>query len=186
VTAKEISWGGGIGMEDITTVSQAINLFNWMDKDRFARVGEEPATLRDNGPREPFSLNGDPRYLYSITDVATLCELGFLRCDRGGPKLTEKADRLVEALRAREAERADLNGPDLDWIVVAHHGVFIDEGASPPNLRALMGEEWQPGDRIVITCHDPQYLLVSHLPLALAGGDPLFETDLREVAADFK
>lgn len=173
-------------MDGITFVSQAINLFNWMDRDRFARVGEEPARLRDNGPTEPLLLEGDRGYEYPRTDVETLRDLGFLRRDRGEFRLTEKADRLVEALKAREAERADLDGPGLDWIVVAHCGVFIDEGASPPNLRALMGEEWQPGDRIVITCHDPQDLLVSHLPLALAGGDPLFETDLREVAADFK
>lgn len=173
-------------MEDMTTVRKAIRLFNWMAKDRLTRFGEQPATLRDNGPMEPLLLDGDPRYEYSRPDVETLCDLGFLRRDRDEFKLTDKADRLVDALKAREAERADLNGTGLDWIIVAHCGVFIDEGASPPNLRSLMGEEWQPGDRIVITCHDPQYLLVSHLPLALAGGDPLFETDLREVAADFK
>lgn len=173
-------------MEDITTVRKAIRLFNWMAKDRLTRFGEEPATLRDNGPTEPLLLDGDPRDGYSRTDVETLRDLGFLQHDRGQFKLTDKAERLVKALRAREAERADLDGPGLDWIIVAHCGVFIDEGASPPNLRDLIGEGWQPGDRIVITCHDPQDLLVSHLPLALAGGDPLFETDLREVAADFK
>lgn len=173
-------------MEDITTVRKAIRLFNWMAKDRLTRFGEKPAILRDSGPTKPLMLDGDARYEYSRTGVETLCDLGFLWRDRGEFKLTEKADRLVEALKAREAERADLDGPRLDWIVVAHCGVFIDEGASPPNLRALMGEEWEPGDKIVITCHDPEYLLVSHLPLALAGGDPLFETDLREVAADFK
>lgn len=173
-------------MEGITTVRKAIRLFNWMAKDRLTRFGEQPATLRDNGATGPALLDGDPRDEYPGTDLDTLCDLGFLRRDVGWFKLTDKADRLVEALKAREADRADLAGPIIDWIVVAHCGVFIDEGASPPNLRALMGEEWQPGDRIVVTCHDPQYLLVSHLPLALAGGDPLFETDLREVAADFK
>ena len=49
-------------------------------------------------------------------------------------------------------------------------GLFIDEGATPPNLSALlMGEEWCADDRIVITCHDPKYLLVSHLPRLAKG-----------------
>ena len=173
-------------MEDFTKVSEFISLFEQMAKERLTGYEKQPATLRDNGPTEPFSLNADPRCRYSRLGVKTFCDLGFLRCDAGDVKLTEKAERLVKALKAREAERADLDGPRLDWIIVAHSGVFIDEGATPPNLRALVGEEWEPGDRMVITCHDPAYLLVSHLPLALAGGDPLFETDLREVAADFK
>lgn len=169
-------------MDDITKVYEAIGLFQWMAKDRLARFGVQPATLRDNGP-EPPRLDDDPRYEYPPADVETLCDLGFLRRDRGFFKLTDKAERLVEALEARED---DMPGPLLDWVIVADCGLFIDQGSRPPNLRALMDEEWKPGDRIVITCHDPEYLLVSHLPLALAGCDPLFETDMREVAADFK
>ncbi|MEK6303047.1 MAG: hypothetical protein AABO41_20230 [Acidobacteriota bacterium] len=170
-------------MDDIMKVYEAIGLFQWIAKNRLARFGVKPATLRDNGPTEPLRLDGDPPYEYPPTDVETLYELGFLQGDRGYFKLTDKAGRLVEALKAREDE---MPGPLLDWVIVADCGLFIDQGSRPPNLSVLMGEEWEPGDRIVITCHDPEYLLVSHLPLALAGCDPLFETDMREVAADFK
>jgi len=177
-----------------TKISEAISLFTWMDKDRVARHGEEPARLLDNGPLEPLLLDGDPRYEYQRTDVETLCELDFLRRERemnNGEfvteiRLTDKADRLVRALYAREDENVDLAGHRLNWIVVAHEQVFIDEGATPPNLRALMGEECSPRDRIVITCHNPEYALVRHLPLALAENDPMFIADLEEVKEDFK
>lgn len=181
-----------VTLVNATKISEAVNLFKWMEKDRFARCGEEPARLLDNGLAEPLWLNGDPRYEYQRTDVETLCERGFLRREiKEGEsvteiKLTDKADRLVDAVYAREADKADLPGHQLDWIVVAHEKVFIDEGATPPNLRDLMGEEWNPGDRIVITCHDPEYALVRHLPLALAENDPMFIADLEEVREDFK
>jgi len=173
-------------MDDITMVYQAIDLFKQMAKERLAGYEKQPATLRDNGPTEPLLLGGDQRAEYPRTDLETLCDLGFLWLDRGDVKLTDKAERLVEALKARDDE---MPGPRLDWVIwviVADGGLFIDEGSRPPNLRALMGGDGKAGDRIVITCHNPEHLLVSHLPLALAGCDPLFETDMREVAADFK
>ncbi|MEK6284488.1 MAG: hypothetical protein AABO57_01965 [Acidobacteriota bacterium] len=181
-----------VTLVNATNISKAINLLKWMDKDRVARCGEEPARLLDNGPAEPLWLNGDSRYEYQRPDVDTLCELDFLRREiKEGEfvteiKLTDKADRLVEALYAREADKADLAGHRLDWIVVAHEQVFMDEGATPPNLRALMGEEWNAGDRIVITCHSPEHALVCRLPLALAENDPMFVADLEEVKEDFK
>jgi hypothetical protein len=70
--------------------------------------------------------------------------------------------------------------------VVARGEIFIDEGATAPNLRDLIGGEWNPGDRAVVTCHDPEYALVRHLPLALAPSDPMFNADLEEVIEDFK
>jgi hypothetical protein len=148
-------------MEDFTTVRDAIRLFNWMSKDRFRRCGKQPATLRADGPTEPFTLDGDPRDPYSRIAVKTLCDLGFLTEEL---KPTDKAERLVE-----ENEKADKAERYLYWTVVAHCGLFVDICATPPNLNALlMGEEWNPDDRIVITCHDPKYLLVSHLPRLLA------------------
>lgn len=170
------------------TISEVLHLFEWMDKDRFAHCRTEPATLRDNGPAEPLLLDGDPRDEYQRTDIETLINLGFLRREqelKDGEfvtwiKLTDKTDRLLEALHARQDRLGWI------WIAVAHEQVFIDEGATPPNLRALIGGEWNPGDRIVITCLNPEYALVRHLPLALAENDPIFIADLREVNEDFK
>ena|SRR5258706_11664434 len=104
------------------------------------------------------------------TDLDTLCDLGFLRRDTGWFKLTDKAERLVEALKARQDEAPEVVGHC--WIVVANCGVFIDEGATPPNLRALMSEEWKPDyDRMVITYRDREYLLVSELPRLARGAN---------------
>ena len=166
-----------------TTIRKAIRLFEWMSKDRFARVGEQPGTLVDNGSSESLWLSGDPRDAYPRTDLKILLDLGFLRSDGEQFKLTDKAERLVEDRYARKAEKPDLA---LSWIIVAHGEVFIDEGATPPNLRSLIGGEWNPGDRIVVTSLDPEYALAIHLPLALAESDPLFIADLNEVREDFK
>ena len=117
-------------MADVTSVRRAINLFRWMDRNRLERVGEPPARLRDNGPTQPLLLDGDPREEYSRADVETLCYLDFLQPEKGFFELTEKADRLLEVLKARESE----NGPSRDWVIVSHSGIFIDEGATPPIL----------------------------------------------------
>ncbi len=179
------------------SISAAINLFVMMDKDR---CGEEPARLLDDGSSDPLLLitsdypEGNPHYAYLRTDVETLCDLRFLLREKVIEKgkfptefkLTDKAERLLEARRERETDKADLVGPRRDWIVVAHEQLFIDEGPTPPNLRALIGGEWDFGDKIVITCHNPEYALVHRLPLALAENDPMFIADLEEVKEDFK
>lgn len=169
-------------MLDVATLAGAKRIFEAMQL--FEYMAKRPATLLDDGFSDPLLLDGDPRDPYPRRDVETLHDLGFLQHDTGQLKLTNKAERLLEARRVREADAADLVGPD--WIVVVHGEVFIDEGATPPNLRALIGGEWNPGDRIVITCHDPEYALVCHLPLALADSDPKFIGDLEEVNEDFK
>ena len=173
-------------LEVATTIRKAIRLFQWMSRNRFARVGEQPGTLIENGSSESLLLSGNPRDAYPRTDLKILCDLGFLRSDNEQYKLTDKAERLVENRYAMEAERADVVEQRLDWIIVAHGEVFIDEGTTPPNLRSLIGGEWNPGDRIVITSLDPEYALVTHLLLALTESDPLFITDLNEVREDFK
>lgn len=56
----------------------------------------------------------------------------------------------------RESEGAHLQDLQrLFWIVVANGDVFIDLGIAPPDLKDLVGENWNDGDRIVITSHDP-------------------------------
>lgn len=167
-------------LSDATDIRKAIRLFQWMAQDRFSRVGQHPATLLDNGSSDPLLLDGDPRDPYPRSDVEILCDLGFLRRDAAQLKPTDKANRLVEALYAKQDRLGWI------WIVVGHGEIFIDEGATAPDLRALMGGEWNPGDRVVVTCHDPEYALVRHLPLALAACDPMFIADLEEVNEDFK
>ena len=166
-------------MDDLTAflkqkgVREAIRLFQWM--------ANNGSTLRDYGPTKPLLLGGDLRDEFSRTDIETLCDLGFLlpeRVQKDGIvftefKLTKKAERLIREIKNRETEEIDLPPQRPQdrrfWIVVLNGSIFIDLGIAPPNLRALMGEaEWNAGDRIVVTCHDPDSLLVSQLPLALA------------------
>jgi hypothetical protein len=159
---------GGNGMFD--TGYKLIRLFQWM--------ASNGSTLRDYGPTKPFLLGGDEREKYERATVETLYDFGFLqpekRISEEGEaftdyKLSEKAYRLVDVLKARESEEGDLRqAQEHFWIVVANESVFIDLGIAPPNLKALIDEAWNDGDRIVITCHDPQDVLASHLRLALA------------------
>jgi hypothetical protein len=131
------------------------------------------STLRDTGVMLLTSDAGD--FGVDREPVQALCDFGFLQRENGTAedgntfatfKLTEKARRLIEVQRARQCE----SDPDKHfWIVVANGDVFIDKGESPPNLSALIGEDWNAGDRIVITCHDPRYVRVADLRLALAG-----------------
>lgn len=107
--------------------------------------------------------------------VQALCDFDFLRGEKvaaedGNPriefKLTGKSHRLLEVQKARQCEA---NPNKYFWIVVANGDVFIDKGEAPPNISALIGDEWSAGDRIAITCHDPRYVRVGDLRLALAG-----------------
>lgn len=147
-----------------------IRLVQWM--------ANNGSTLRDYGPTKPLLLGGDEHDEYERETKETLCDFGYLQPEKGisevgepftDYRLSEKAYRLVDVLKARESEEADLrHAPEHFWIVVVNGSVFIDLGIAPPNLRALIGEAWNDGDRIVITCRDPQYVLASHLRLALA------------------
>ena len=171
-------------------VRQAISLFQQM--------ANNGLTLRDYGPAERLLLDNNLGDEFARPDVETLCDLEFLRPERaenGGKvftefKLTDKADRLVKEIKNRETEEADLRLRGRQvlrlWIVVVNESIFIDFGIAPPNLGRLVGEEWNPGDRISITCHDPGYVFIRYLPLALARGDTLFIADSHEVTDDFK
>jgi hypothetical protein len=136
--------------------------------------------LHDYGNGQPLLLDNDPRYEYSRETVETLCELGFLRAEEGTTadkrlfiayKVTDKSLRLLERRKARETEEAELQSLKMErhfWIVVVEGEVFIDLGITPPNLWRLTARDWVDGDRVVITCNDPNYVLASHLRLALA------------------
>ena len=153
------------------TGRKMIRLFEWIEYNG--------STLRDYGLTEPLYLYGDPpednqvQDEYERTTVETLCDFDFLRREKGvlsngtaftDFKLTDKALRLLEALKIR-AE----NDPNPHfWIMVVNGNVFMDLGITPPNLCVLVGEEWNDGDRIVITCHHQHSVLASDLRLALA------------------
>ena len=134
-------------------------------------------TLKDYGPTEPL-LGDNVCFPVDRLTVEALADFHFLRRENGSTgakaftefKLAEKARRLLEVLKARESEEKDLvlHRERHFWIVMSNGDVFIDVGITPPNLRALIGEEWHHDDRIVITSHDPQGVRVRDLRRALA------------------
>lgn len=126
-------------------------------------------TLRDSPSK---GLRLDEREEYERATVETLCDFDFLLpengiSEEGEPcieyKLSEKAYRLVDELKARKSEENDPRPRERHfWILVANGNVFIDLGVGPPDLKILIGEDWNNGDRIAITCHNPEAVLASH------------------------
>jgi hypothetical protein len=144
------------------------------------RMDRNGSVLHDYGNGQPLLLDNDPRDEFPRETVETLCELGFLRTEQGTTadkrrfieyKVTDKTLRLLERRKARETEEADLRSLKLAehfWIVAVEGEVFIDLGITPPDLWRLTAREWADGERVVVTCNDPNYVLASHLRLALA------------------
>jgi len=143
---------------------------------RLLRQLDGGSRLWDVGLPELLQLASEAGDFYVDREpVQALCDFDFLRSEKvtaedGNPriefKVTEKSHRLLEVQKARQCESTPNK---YFWIVVANGDVFIDKGEAPPNISALIGDDWNAGDRIAITCHDPRYVRVADLRLALAG-----------------